>query len=168
MCLSQTDRYITSQRRSDTFDRFRGIEDLEHCFLSDSDDGRFEDADESVSTKATGPHPNLNSNQTLVQSQSVLLEPSSVDILQSSNQSTDPDRQELRKYRRFANRCMRAELLDLSNGLPDGFEEDWILVGPVPRGKRCLILTSHLASQHKSRGSSGKARVLCVMSLTGF
>jgi hypothetical protein len=36
---------------------------------------------------------------------------------------------------------MRAEFLDLSEGLPGDFENNWIMVGPIPKGKRCLALT---------------------------
>jgi snurportin-1 len=36
---------------------------------------------------------------------------------------------------------MYAELLNLAEGLPADLAADWLVLGPVPKGKRCLVLT---------------------------
>ncbi|KAG0144817.1 hypothetical protein CROQUDRAFT_46745 [Cronartium quercuum f. sp. fusiforme G11] len=119
-------------RRSDTFDRIRGIEDLEHWTLSDSDDERFADADELTDHVRGQSRPNS-------------LQQASAPTSSSSQTDTHDDdvKPHIKRYKRFANRCMRAELLDLSRSLPDRYDEHWMMVGPVPKGKRCIALVSH-------------------------
>ncbi|KAH8830162.1 hypothetical protein DL96DRAFT_1706998 [Flagelloscypha sp. PMI_526] len=57
---------------------------------------------------------------------------------------------------KWADKCMYAELLELSNnsqsfgdGLPPDLETAWIAIAPVPSGKRCLAVT------HGSSGPTG-------------
>jgi hypothetical protein len=129
--------FFLIQRRSNTFDSIRGIEDLADCFLADDDgdgesEGKYDDAedDNGVQNPITLGQPNLENRD---------LQPAS---------ASKPN-----KYRRFRDRCMRAEFLDLSVGLPAGFENDWILVGPVPKGKRCLALSLNEQTRSTHRGT---------------
>ncbi|KAA1108754.1 hypothetical protein PGT21_024104 [Puccinia graminis f. sp. tritici] len=129
---------VQRARRSNTFDSIRGIEDLADCFLADADDddgeseGKYDDAedDNGVQNPLTLGHPSRDNRD-----------------LQSASASKP------NKYRRFRDRCMRAEFLDLSLGLPAGFENDWILVGPVPKGKRCLALSLNEQTRSTHRGN---------------
>ncbi|KAH9807863.1 hypothetical protein DFH28DRAFT_1088585 [Melampsora americana] len=143
-------------RRSNTLDRIRGIEDLVLSSDSELEDERFQDADESQLDPSTssnvGDQPRFNPLEICPPSQSD-------NILTNLSTTSKPDS---RKYKRFKNRCMRAELLDLSNGLPEGFEEDWLMVGPVPRGQRCLVLTSRFSSSSDSCGSGKRLNTLIL------
>ncbi|EGG12117.1 uncharacterized protein MELLADRAFT_89372 [Melampsora larici-populina 98AG31] len=134
-------------RRSDTLDRIRGIEDLVLSSDSEEQDERFQDADESQIDFST--------------SSNLINQPCS-GMCPSQHDLTTASKTETRKYRRFKNRCMRAELLDLCNGLPDGFEEDWLMVGPVPKGQRCLVLTSQFSSSSKSCGPGKRLNTLIL------
>ncbi|KAI7958916.1 hypothetical protein MJO28_002707 [Puccinia striiformis f. sp. tritici] len=136
-------------RRSNTFDSIRGIEDLADCFLNDDSDddgtdGRYEDANESEHMRRNDDLANVSglSNQ--------------ANHLDQSTSSSKPN-----KYRKFRNRCMRAECLDLSEGLlPVGFEDNWIMVGPVPKGKRCLALSLN----DQKRSAHGGSMVTILLS----
>ena len=66
---------------------------------------------------------------------------------------------------RWADKCMYAELLEMrgdeiwdangyedqgfNDGLPSDLEHGWVAVAPVPKGKRCLVVT------HQSAGVAG-------------
>ncbi|XP_006463939.1 hypothetical protein AGABI2DRAFT_187358 [Agaricus bisporus var. bisporus H97] len=62
-----------------------------------------------------------------------------------------------KKNSKWADQCMYAELLEMSednpwsdiDGLPDNLESAWVALGPVPAGKRCLAVT------HQSSGIAG-------------
>ncbi|KNZ47157.1 hypothetical protein VP01_663g9 [Puccinia sorghi] len=116
-------------RRSNALDTIRGIEDLADFFLGDDEngaesEGKYDDAeDENEAPLRTAVN-----------------EPSQADPV--TRPPSKPS-----KYRRFRDRCMRAEFLDLSQGLPAAFEHDWIMVGPVPKGKRCLALSLNETSR---------------------
>jgi hypothetical protein len=64
------------------------------------------------------------------------------------------------KPSRWADKCMYAELLEMSPegswtcGLPQDLETGWVAVGPVPAGKRCLAVT------HQSAGVAGVGMLL--------
>ena len=52
---------------------------------------------------------------------------------------------------------MQGEALDLSDetgGLPADLFSDWLALGPVPKGKRCLAVTFS-SMRMSSRGRSG-------------
>ncbi|KAG6860473.1 hypothetical protein C0995_010764 [Termitomyces sp. Mi166 len=61
------------------------------------------------------------------------------------------------KTNRWADRCMYAELLELAtdpseawgssgaDGLPADLESEWVVLAPVPQGKRCLAVTQSAA-----------------------
>ncbi|CAD6578671.1 MAG: hypothetical protein CYPHOPRED_000647 [Cyphobasidiales sp. Tagirdzhanova-0007] len=46
-----------------------------------------------------------------------------------------------KKWKAYADRLMLGEVLDLSEGLPQDLSEQWIALGPVPKGKRCMAVT---------------------------
>lgn len=73
----------------------------------------------------------------------------------------------------WADKCMYAELLEMngdeiwdatghkdqgvSDGLPSDLEHGWVAVAPVPKGKRCLVVT------HQSAGVAGVGMLLfCI------
>lgn len=68
----------------------------------------------------------------------------------------------------WADKCMYAELLEMKpeiawehpddDGLPDDLESNWIAVGGIPVGKRCLAVTYH------SSGVAGSGRILAWVS----
>jgi snurportin-1 len=73
------------------------------------------------------------------------------------------------KTSKWADKCMYAELLEMSadapwcspdgtvnDGLPNDLESAWVAVAPVPVGKRCLAIT------HQSSGVAGVGGSVCV------
>lgn len=66
-------------------------------------------------------------------------------------------RKKNKKASKYADKCMYAELLEMNedstwsdaDGLPENLETGWVAVGPVPIGKRCLVVT------HQSSGIAG-------------
>lgn len=73
------------------------------------------------------------------------------------------------KLNKWADKCMYAELLEMTaddtwsssvdtpnDGLPSDLESAWVAVGPVPVGKRCLAVT------HQSSGITGNSTSLQV------
>ncbi|MBW0466516.1 hypothetical protein O181_006231, partial [Austropuccinia psidii MF-1] len=108
-------------------DLIRGIESIADIFLNDQDsesEGKYSDADE-------GEYEQQSSHT------------------QELDEPSNPGVQSKNKYRRYRNRCMSAESLDLSDGLPEEFEQNWIMVGPIPKGKRCLALSFGVQNRRK-------------------
>lgn len=134
-CRKSDISFGVDQRRSNALDTIRGIEDLADFFLGDDEngaesEGKYDDAeDENEAPLRTAVN-----------------EPSQADPV--TRPPSKPS-----KYRRFRDRCMRAEFLDLSQGLPAAFEHDWIMVGPVPKGKRCLALSLNETSRPSCGGT---------------
>ena len=75
------------------------------------------------------------------------------------------NKKRLNKPSKWADKCMYAELLEMSpdtpwyspdgivnDGLPNDLESAWVAVAPVPFGKRCLAVT------HQSSGVAGIGR----------
>jgi snurportin-1 len=97
-----------------------------------------------------------------------------------SHKQKTREKGEGRKPNKWADRCMYAELLEMTqddpwsvgreDGLPDDLESGWVAVAPVPVGKRCLAVT------HQSSGLSGigmnlklcKAALESITRLTGM
>ena len=58
------------------------------------------------------------------------------------------------KWKAYADRLMLGEVLDLSEGLPQDLSEQWIALGPVPKGKRCMAVTfASTRTSKKGRGA---------------
>ncbi|TFY60293.1 hypothetical protein EVJ58_g5239 [Rhodofomes roseus] len=82
--------------------------------------------------------------------------------------SSGPSRPPKRKPSRWADKCMYAELLEMSevydgynvvsDGIPHDIETGWVAVTPVPVGKRCLAVT------HQTSGVPGVAPNLTLRS----
>ncbi|KZT66541.1 hypothetical protein DAEQUDRAFT_674805 [Daedalea quercina L-15889] len=82
--------------------------------------------------------------------------------------SSGPSKPSKRKPSRWADKCMYAELLEMSeghdgfdvvsNGIPQDIETGWVAVTPVPIGKRCLAVT------HQPSGVPGVAPNLTLRS----
>jgi hypothetical protein len=52
---------------------------------------------------------------------------------------------------------MVGETLDMTDGLPADLCEEWMLLGPVPKGKRCMAVTfptSRISRRGRSESSS--------------
>ncbi|KIY45105.1 hypothetical protein FISHEDRAFT_20428, partial [Fistulina hepatica ATCC 64428] len=71
--------------------------------------------------------------------------------------SADKKSRESRPNPKWADKCMYAELLEMSSdaawaldALPSDLDTAWVAVAPVPRGKRCLAVT------HQSSGIAGQ------------
>ncbi|GLB39340.1 putative functions as an U snRNP-specific nuclear import adapter [Lyophyllum shimeji] len=69
---------------------------------------------------------------------------------QAATKKKKKTRRKKNKPNKWADRCMYAELLEMSpagdgwggaDGLPSDLESGWVAVGPVPVGKRCLAVT---------------------------
>ncbi|KAH9940679.1 hypothetical protein B0H21DRAFT_878266 [Amylocystis lapponica] len=77
----------------------------------------------------------------------------------SAAASAHPKGQRSGKPNKWADKCMYAELLEMTeeydgadlerDGIPDDIETSWVAVTPVPRGKRCLAVT------HQATGIAG-------------
>lgn len=74
--------------------------------------------------------------------------------------------QSKRKPNRWADKCMYAELLEMSeahgldvvaDGIPHDIETGWVAVAPIPVGKRCLAVT-HQTSGIPGAGEHPAAR----------
>lgn len=50
---------------------------------------------------------------------------------------------------------MFGEMLDLSEGLPADLVEEWLAMGPIPEGKRCMAVT--FPSTRTSKNGRGKS-----------
>lgn len=62
------------------------------------------------------------------------------------------------QYKAYADRLMQGEALDLEGeGLPPDLAGEWLAVGPVPKGKRCMAVT--FASTRTSRQGRGEYRI---------
>ncbi|KAJ3571282.1 hypothetical protein NP233_g3858 [Leucocoprinus birnbaumii] len=74
-----------------------------------------------------------------------------------TNKKRKKKKSKSKKASKYADKCMYAELLEMSednpwsdvDGLPENLETAWVAVGPVPMGKRCLAVT------HQSSGVAG-------------
>jgi len=72
-----------------------------------------------------------------------------------------------KKASKYADKCMYAELLEMYedstwsdvDGLPEDLERGWVAVGPVPVGKRCLLVT------HQSSGTTGIGKFSSFLNL---
>jgi len=61
------------------------------------------------------------------------------------------------QWQLYANRLMQGEPLDLENeGLPPDLATEWIAIGPIPRGKRCMVVTFN--GSRRSRTGRGAKR----------
>lgn len=82
---------------------------------------------------------------------------------ETKNKTKRKNKKRSSKCSKWADKCMYAELLEMSadapwnlsdgtvnDGLPSDLESAWVAVAPVPVGKRCLAVT---------HGSSGVAEV---------
>jgi snurportin-1 len=54
---------------------------------------------------------------------------------------------------------MQGETLDLE-GLPPDLAGEWLALGPIPKGKRCMAVT--FASTRTSRQGRGESEVACI------
>jgi len=83
---------------------------------------------------------------------------------ETKNKTKRKNKKRSNKAGKWADKCMYAELLEMSSdmpwcspdgtvndGLPNDLESAWVAVAPVPVGKRCLAVT---------HGSSGVAEVV--------
>ena len=94
------------------------------------------------------------------------------DVATSSDVKKGTNRKRKKKNRKaskYADKCMYAELLEMSedstwsdvDGLPEDLETGWVAAGPVPVGKRCLVVT------HQSSGITGIGKCSFFPNLSG-
>lgn len=62
------------------------------------------------------------------------------------------------QWRAYADRLMLGESLDMAEGLPADFKDGWLVLGPVPKGKRCMAVTFPPSRV----GKKGKSEVATV------
>ena len=177
---------ITVQRRAERFDSTRQLDLFADLTLGPSDDERDE---EDTTALADGPEivrEGIASFAPLLPP--AVASTSAVAVPQANTSESIPPEQENdvqtngkkrgkkkrkgkgrqsrataqnQKPGKWADKCMYAELLEMSNetngfqedGIPDDLETGWVAVAPVPSGKRCMVIT-HAASGIAGIGKS--------------
>lgn len=163
------------QRRAQRFDSARHLDQFADLSLghSDDDEDDAEDGDVTGPTTLTpasvAPYASMVEPYQPPNAISGTLKPSAPQPVEKSMDATtaSPTRSKNRKRNKkkgknkkpskWADKCMYAELLEMSeddpwsdvDGLPQDLETGWVAVAPVPVGKRCLAVT------HQSSGVSG-------------
>lgn len=139
----------------------------------DSKDGRFDDAKESlvrdhvegelqqgaqstVEKNATGSNKNNKSRRHM---------PKRIrkKVHNSQSETMSDFADTIQQYKLYADRLMQGEILDLEGeGLPPDLAGEWLALGPIPKGKRCMALT--FASTRTSRQGRGESSALHAFS----
>jgi snurportin-1 len=149
------------QRRLQKVDSSRQLDFFANLHLGQSDD-----EDDDGQDVANIPHQGVASFASLLEPSGAYVHTSSAEpdpvLLGTERTKKSKNKQKnrtksggSRKPSKWADQCMYAELLEMSddepwsssedghakNGLPEDLESGWLAVSPVPSGKRCLAVT---------------------------
>ena len=124
--------------------------------------GMLPTAQEIASTSSSAVPPAVTSESAVPDPQTAEMSTSGKKRVQHKRKtktaSTGQSKASKRKPNRWADKCMYAELLEMSedyeldvvaDGIPQDIETGWVAVTPVPVGKRCLAVT------HQTSGIPG-------------
>lgn len=158
-------------RRTRKFDSARQLDFFADLTLSDDDDDEDDDDSVALPSIAVGSFVSAMKNDA-DRTDSRLETESTTTAAATDAKPTGKKKKRKRggrkakKPSKWADKCMYAELLEMidpgdsssdtvdggtGHGLPKDLESDWVAVGPVPVGKRCLAVT------HQSSGAVGVA-----------